>query len=685
MWKKGLVISVTLVTLLITGGCAGVDFSVGDSDSSPTSSELYVNVETGKADIILLDSKGQILKYEENSNAVRFANLSDTSYQVMVGKIGYSLFEDKVTVDGEANLEVNLEKADEAPVTAEVSVIDETGEKIDDFTAAAHKNGEEIVDARSEAQIASLPIWPGVIYDYKVTKEEHVAYRKADTVYLETSGTFTLEGSLNPSKQTFAAEETKQLSLGTLADGETAVVAVSSLNFDPQDNTTVYGQVEVDYSSTGSGSSLVKLAGNEDTAANTEVRAVQSRPEVDNQAQQLLDQRMRMLGATAEIEQQVISEAETSLRLNNTAGSEMELGTEKSFHVMDNLQSTSFSQVQATLEKKDDHVYVFVEKEVKIKSIYLEEIKDKFDNQIYEKDLDNFALHEYTQNNLYDIDDNGRPIILITNLEDLSENNEGTIMGAFNPRDYLDKSNSNLADMIYINSAAVKQDAEDRDITNVLGTLAHEFQHLIYFVEKNIAYQEAGQPDKRFTDIWLNEGLSGLAEHLNGYYSYIEGAKIHDPEGKDRGYFDKPSDESLFYWNQKLSDYGASYLFILYLYDQYGAEIIQELNATYQDPRQVIADFTGQDLSSLFLDWALTNQITNKNISDKYSYSISDNVEDVNLTSQPQTENISTTSTDSFSVKPSGVKYYQIEGNGKQVELEINDFDQKTGVVIYRE
>lgn len=86
--------------------------------------------------------------------------------------------------------------------------------------------------------------------------------------------------------------------------------------------------------------------------------------------------------------------------------------------------------------------------------------------------------------------------------------------------------------------------------------LAHEFQHMIH---KNVDPDEEG---------WFNEGMSMLSQQVAGMRgdNWVE------------KFFLIP-DQSLWYWSSESSDYGQSYLFMDYLYEQMGEEFIKDLVA----------------------------------------------------------------------------------------------------------
>lgn len=87
--------------------------------------------------------------------------------------------------------------------------------------------------------------------------------------------------------------------------------------------------------------------------------------------------------------------------------------------------------------------------------------------------------------------------------------------------------------------------------------LAHEFQHMI---QKNVDPNEDG---------WLNEGLSMFAQQAAGMRGHNFVAD----------YLLKP-DQSLWYWSGESQDYGQSYLYLNYLYEQLGEDFIRDLAAS---------------------------------------------------------------------------------------------------------
>jgi len=83
------------------------------------------------------------------------------------------------------------------------------------------------------------------------------------------------------------------------------------------------------------------------------------------------------------------------------------------------------------------------------------------------------------------------------------------------------------------------------------GTFAHEYEHLVHF---DI------DPDE---PSWVDEGLADLSAFLCGY---------GHPDGHIWYYLAYHWRTPLTFWGGELQDYGASYLFQLYLYEKFGGE-----------------------------------------------------------------------------------------------------------------
>jgi hypothetical protein len=154
------------------------------------------------------------------------------------------------------------------------------------------------------------------------------------------------------------------------------------------------------------------------------------------------------------------------------------------------------------------------------------EIAQAFDTRVYPLDTRNFGAPA-------DIDQNGgRAIIFYTRaVNELTPPGSNFIIGGFfHPRDLFPKVGpdptkttddclgSNEGEMFYMlvpdpagTAGNVRTKASVREST--IGTLAHEFQHLIN-ASRRMYVNNATSPAE---DVWLNEGLSHIAEELMFY------------------------------------------------------------------------------------------------------------------------------------------------------------------------
>ncbi len=143
----------------------------------------------------------------------------------------------------------------------------------------------------------------------------------------------------------------------------------------------------------------------------------------------------------------------------------------------------------------------------------------------------------------------------------------------------------------------------------VYGTLAHEFQHLIHW------YYDADE------STWLNEGCSDFAQYINGY---------GDPESH-LSYFQDAPDTNLVTWSGSLADYGASYLFTLYLWEHYGgndtisALVNDSTNSMSSVSNVLAARGYAAAFESVFRDWVVANFLDNTSVADgRYGYDSTD-------------------------------------------------------------
>ncbi|KPK88720.1 MAG: hypothetical protein AMJ94_14340 [Deltaproteobacteria bacterium SM23_61] len=176
------------------------------------------------------------------------------------------------------------------------------------------------------------------------------------------------------------------------------------------------------------------------------------------------------------------------------------------------------------------------------------------------------------------------------------------VSGYFDSTNENSVSNSNNRHMIYMDS---KEGTPGN--TTFYGTLAHEFQHFIHY------------NSDPFENTWVEEGLSGLARYVCGYSHQTSHVVA----------FSQAPTTSLTYWEDDLANYGATYLFMLYLSEKYEAATIRAIvansgtgisginNALYSRGYPVT-------VNDILKNWVVANYLNDSSISDgRYGYAAS--------------------------------------------------------------
>ena len=198
-----------------------------------------------------------------------------------------------------------------------------------------------------------------------------------------------------------------------------------------------------------------------------------------------------------------------------------------------------------------------------------------------------------------DIDGNGKLIYVIANMGE-------DIFGYFYAIDkYADEIGSNNGDILYINALYFSQFEEYK--IDLAATLVHEFQHMAFFdtlVRLGRTHSAA---------VWINEGLSMLAEFFCGYAepheSYITGTLSNQGV-------------SLIEDDGDSVDYGLSLLFMRYLQERFGESFIKEIYSSSQTGTASVEEAVGVDFNTLFEDFVKMILLTGRNVTTDSRYDI---------------------------------------------------------------
>lgn len=273
----------------------------------------------------------------------------------------------------------------------------------------------------------------------------------------------------------------------------------------------------------------------------------------------------------------------TLTRVARTTPLEVQVGDVETFFISDQANNSNYT-IEATLVLALEHVLVYVEKGLDLDLAALERSARQFNDQIYPRNRELFGS-EWTPG----VDGDPRLTILNARIP-------GSVGGYFSGSDEVPRSVnpfSNEREMFYINIDSYLPGTDE-----YASVLAHEFQHMIHWNEQ------------RAVPTWFNEGLSQLAEELNGF----------DPSSFAVVYLANP-DVQLTTWAEeqeaRLPHYAASYLFLSYFYEQYGdltdLPSLIHANAGYHlEPLAEVARRRHPDIASfsdLYADWAVANLV----------------------------------------------------------------------------
>ncbi len=285
------------------------------------------------------------------------------------------------------------------------------------------------------------------------------------------------------------------------------------------------------------------------------------------------------------------------------------LGENQLFFVDPSYDLSERTQINGTLRQVGDHALFYTADdwwsslgtaEVESANTAILSLAAEFDRTIYPR-LTQVYGSEWSPG----IDNDLRVTILITRIK------KGT-GGYFNSSDEYPRSqvvNSNEREMIYLNSLyLISSSARD--------FLAHEFQHMINFYQKEKLRNST-------EEVWLNEARSEYAATLCGFDSPYEGSNL-ERRVKD---FLRYSTDSLTEWRNESADYGAANLFMQYLVNRYGEQILTRMMKTekvgVESINQALAD-TGfsERFIDIFTNWTIANFVNDCQLGEgqKYCY-----------------------------------------------------------------
>lgn len=258
-------------------------------------------------------------------------------------------------------------------------------------------------------------------------------------------------------------------------------------------------------------------------------------------------------------------------------------------------------QVSATLEYQSKEIDFWIENGISFEFDDLQTLAETFSNEIYPSNHQFFGTEDQPG-----IDQDDHLFVLYV------RGLKNSIAGYTSFIDHLPREvhpYSNEHELFVLNADVLTLAAP-----YTLSVMSHEFQHLIH---------QNKDPNE---ELWLNESLSELSKELNGYevggfYTYF--LRNPDMQLNDWAYGDEDNKPH----------YGASYLFMSYLVDRFGDELISALVADPLNGLESIDSLfqalemkdsqNGETYTAdhLFADWTAANYLQDDSIGDgRFAY-----------------------------------------------------------------
>jgi len=294
------------------------------------------------------------------------------------------------------------------------------------------------------------------------------------------------------------------------------------------------------------------------------------------------------------------------------------LGQKVNFFIESSYDLNKREQISATLQKTTLQLYFYVDdnwwnsldyqKKQEIEKS-LDSLASEFQSKIYPTSTSNFG-YEWKPG----IDKNEIITIL---LHPMIEEAGGYFRsGDEYPR--LQVPRSNEREMFYLNA---------NYITNPLAKsfLAHEFSHLITLNQKE---KIQGVEE----EIWLNEAR---AEYISTLLGYDDEYRESNLQRRVNIFLENPSD-SITEWKNEKVDYGALNIFIQYLVDHYGKEILidslhSKLTGIPSLNEALKKNGFSENFSQIFVDWTIAVVVNDCSLGKKYCY-LNQNLTNLRLT-----------------------------------------------------
>lgn len=299
------------------------------------------------------------------------------------------------------------------------------------------------------------------------------------------------------------------------------------------------------------------------------------------------------LGLLISVTAPLVVSADTSVKFN----------IDPVFNASDNSQQY---QILATLKKSFNQLNFYVEDSFLNSKTWTESnemnnvfsnLDSEFENKIYHQLTNAFGSDRYSEKN--------------TKINVIFYPMKDTARGYIRSIDAYDKSvnpMSNQGETIYLNANYISS-------PYLSAILAHEFTHIIEFNQKTLKRSVS-------EDTWLSEARAEYAVTMLGYNNSASDDTYLDQRIKN--FLNKPND-SLTEWNDASSDYGVINMFIHYLVEQYGVNILTDSvksNKTgINSINEALINNKYKDtFADVYSNWSVAVYLNDCSLSSKYCY-----------------------------------------------------------------
>ncbi len=301
-------------------------------------------------------------------------------------------------------------------------------------------------------------------------------------------------------------------------------------------------------------------------------------------------------------------------KLQKTTAWNFTVGTTKEWHARDSGENQWY-KVASTCRAVGINCYIFVEDAIwgtHANQVAVDGIKNAFDSStpangskgIFQIDTETFGSPP-------DIDADAKIVILILDIQDGYTGSGGYIAGYFHSVNEVPGDNSNMAEMYYLD-ANPSDLLTESGLNNVMGTTAHEFQHMIHFNYHN------GSPDKPSQSTFMDEACSEVASVVCGYGI------------RRQTLFNSDYNQYLEEWrdgDDVLKDYTRASRYMTYMYDQFGTDFLGKFVQSTSTSISAVNDALSKLSTSTALrfnesieNWFMANVLNDKTINPTWGY-----------------------------------------------------------------